>query len=635
MASALKIDGIPPPLTNQQQPGSPTYPTSSSTPTIPEVVCIQPVAIVDHVCSVKEEALLQLIGSDKHDIGGSRLVNLKDLQHILFEIGEYFSKAGGSSANTTRALASFGVKSKLVGARGSDEFGAIFAASMRRAGVDISGVRTKKSFTGRCAVLSCISNGQRTMRTCLEGAARLDAEELKVEDLRGAKMVYLSGYCFYTTGLVDKVCALGKECEGLELALDLGSYEVVRNFYEPITALIESGCISIVFCNEDEAAELITGQTPKKKDATTTRTTGDSLPEEALAYLSQYCKISVVTLGEKGCLVKSNNEGAAVIAAVPAVTGIKAVDTTGAGDVFAAGFLFSVLRNYSIHRAAEIGCLAGAAVVQTLGAEMTAVNIEWLHARIFGEHAGSVVRDSACAVQQELLACYALIEQHGRGVVYYGSARLKEDSPHWEKAVKLGNAVASLLQCTTWSGGGPGMMQAATLGAIQAQGKVAGIRIQREAGSTVRSAGYLPTNAAVVCRFLSSRKVALVDAGVRNKEEDKTAYIFLPGGLGSMDEFFEILTLVQLKKLGTKYSVPLILVDWDGYYSGLMAFLLGCVKEGTVGAAELRDVIIAKSNQEVVNALSVHYGLVDQQSPRARIARASSWLTSMHIKNGD
>lgn len=625
MATALKID----PLTTQQQPGSPT---TSSTSTLPEVVCIQPVAIVDHVCSVKEESLLQLIGSDKHDVGGSRLVNLKELQHILFEIGEYFSKAGGSSANTTRALASFGVKSKLVGARGSDEFGAIFAASMRRAGVDISGVRTKKSFTGRCAVLSCISSGQRTMRTCLDNAARLDAEELKVEDLRGAKMVYLSGYCFYTAGLVDKVCALAKECEGLEVALDLGSFEVVRNFYGPITALIESGSISIVFCNEDEAAELIAGQTQMNNDSTASAfaTTAEILPEEALAYLSQYCKISVVTLGEKGCLVKSDNKGDAIIA-VPAVTGIKAVDTTGAGDVFAAGFLFSILRNYNIYRAAEIGCLAGAAVVQTLGAEMTPVNIEWLHARMFGEHAGLVVRDSASAVQQELLACYALIEQHGRGVVYYGSARLKEDSPHWGKAVELGSTVASLLQCTTWSGGGPGMMQAATLGAILAQGQVAGIRIQREAGSMVLSAGYLSTNAAVVCRFLSSRKVALVDAGVRNKEEDKTAYIFLPGGLGSMDEFFEILTLVQLKKLGTKYSVPLILVDWDGYYSGLMAFLLGCVKEGTVGAAELRDVIIAKSNQEVVDALSLHYGLVDQQSSRARIARASSWLTSMHI----
>lgn len=77
------------------------------------------------------------------------------------------------------------------------------------------------------------------------------------------------------------------------------------------------------------------------------------------------------------------------------------------------------------------------------------------------------MRDSAAAVQQEMLACYALIERKGRGVVYYGSARLKQDSPHWERAVELGREVARLLGCTTWSGGGPGMMEAATLGALR------------------------------------------------------------------------------------------------------------------------------------------------------------------------
>ncbi len=84
--------------------------------------------------------------------------------------------------------------------------------------------------------------------------------------------------------------------------------------------------------------------------------------------------------------------------------------------------------------------------------------------RLHGELAATVVRDSAAAVQQELLACYALIERLGRGVVYYGSARLKAASPHWDRARHLGADVARLLGCTTWSGGGPGMMEAATLG---------------------------------------------------------------------------------------------------------------------------------------------------------------------------
>ena len=76
------------------------------------------------------------------------------------------------------------------------------------------------------------------------------------------------------------------------------------------------------------------------------------------------------------------------------------------------------------------------------------------------------MRDSATAVHHELLECYALIENLGRGVVYYGSARLKQDSPHWGRAVELGRQVAELLGCTTWSGGGPGMMEAATAGVL-------------------------------------------------------------------------------------------------------------------------------------------------------------------------
>ena len=87
-----------------------------------------------------------------------------------------------------------------------------------------------------------------------------------------------------------------------------------------------------------------------------------------------------------------------------------------------------------------------------------------MYCRLHGALAASAVRDSATAVHHELLECYALIEKLGRGVVYYGSARLKQDSPHWACAVELGKQVAELLGCTTWSGGGPGMMEAATAG---------------------------------------------------------------------------------------------------------------------------------------------------------------------------
>lgn len=325
----------------------------------------------------------------------------------------------------------------------------------------------------------------------------------------------------YKEGLLARAVSLA-QAVGCEVALDLGSFEIVRTFRQELTALIESGAVSICFCNEDEAVEIAGGA-------------AGTTPEDGLRYLSTHCGISVVTLGDKGCLVKERGTSDDAIITQPACAGVTAIDTTGAGDLFAAGFLFSRLRGYRLQRAAEIGCLAGGAVVQTLGAEMGPAQWQWLHTRLHGELAGEAVRSSAMAVQKEMLECYALIERKGRGVVYYGSARLREGSPHWAEAQLLGAEVAKLLGCTTWTGGGPGMMEAATRGALAAGYPVAGIRIGREAGTTVRTASYLPADDYVMCRFLSSRKVALVDSGVRMKEGDRTAFVFLPGGLGESE----------------------------------------------------------------------------------------------------
>lgn len=412
--------------------------------------------------------------------------------------------------------------------------------------------------------------------------------------------------------------------------MDLGSFEIIRTFKQQLTNLLENTPISLIFCNEDEAIEISGGP-------------GTGTADKGLEYLSSICtRAAIVTLGERGCLVKEHGSDDKIIAQ-PACGGIKVVDTTGAGDSFSAGFLFGVLRGNSYRRAAEIGCLAGGAVVQTLGSEMHPGTWQWLHQKMHGDLAAEAVRSSAAAVQQELLACYALIENKGRGIVYYGSARLKEDSPFWNQAVNIGKKLSTLLNCTTWSGGGPGMMQAATMGAVAANGVVAGIRIAREAGTTVRSASYLPSDAQVVCRFLSSRKVALTDCGVRMKEEDRTAFIFLPGGLGTLDEFFELATLVQLKKLGTKYPVPIVLCNFGGCFDGLLEFLSSSVLLGTVGMTELKELLVARDEDAVVNALSYFYGLDsnaigDENDGGYRddgsLLRASSWI-DFHSRKTD
>lgn len=488
--------------------------------------------------------------------------------------------------------------------------GLFFASSLKRANVGVTRLQVAEGSTARSVILTC--EGQRTMRTCMENAARLSPDDIVADDYKGVKWALFSAYGLYSEGLLLHAMTLAKQA-GVKLAFDLASFEVVRHFRSQLLQLLEDVRPDFLVCNEDEGAALI-DRTDQQQPVS---------PESSLAFLADRADIAAVTLGARGCLVRQ--VGHDVTVKEPAASNVTVLDATGAGDLFTAGFLFGIMRAYPLQQCARIGCLAGGAVVQSLGAELTKDNWRWLFARLHGELAAAVVRDSASAVSSELLACYALIERLGRGVVYYGSARLKEASPHWERARQLGWSVSQLLGSTTWSGGGPGMMQAASLGAMDQGGPVGGVRIMREAGTTVLTASYLPKETTVFCRFLAPRKVALVDAGVRASPSDKTAYIFLPGGLGTMDELFEVLTLVQLGKLGSKHPVPVILCNYDGFYSDLMGFLKACDKNGTVGASELHNVIIAADNDEVLSTLAQFYGLpYDKPAPACT---ASEWIS--------
>lgn len=557
----------------------------------PEVIALQPLAIIDHICRISSDGLSQLVDGPP---GGSKRVNKDQVQQVLANVGDFFSKPGGSAANTTRGLASgFHVRSGLIGAVGEDEWGRMFRISMDKVGVETNRMKVVEGPTGRCVVMVG-PDGQRTMRPCLSDAVRIRAEDLSMEDFLGSKVAVITCYAFYGENLVESSCELAKKA-GCIVALDFASFEVVRDFKPSLEHVLCSGNVDVVFCNEDEARQYMQNQ-------------GDDF-EPFLDLVGNHVDTVALTLAEKGCLVRKNGQPTF---AQPAFTVAKTEDTTGAGDLFEAGFIYGILNNYSPKRCAEIGCLAGGAVVQNLGAEVNEDGWRWLHAQMYGELAQEVVRGSASAVQQELLQCYSLIHRLGRGIVYYGSARLKEDSPYWSQAMELGRSVAELLDVTTWSGGGPGMMHAATLGALTAGKPIGGIRIQREAGTTVLSGkSYLPPEATVFCRFLSPRKVALVDAGVRLQESDTTAYIFLPGGLGTMDEFFELLTLVQLKKLGTTFSVPLILCNYSGVYDGLLHFLDSCERHGTLSNNEISGMFVCNNNEEILDRLATFYGKQD------------------------
>ncbi|XP_024403161.1 uncharacterized protein [Physcomitrium patens] len=339
----------------------------------PDVVGLQPVALVDHVARV-DWSLLESVPGER---GGSMRVTEEELDHILREVNSHFlmsangvveqgvkTLAGGSVANTIRGLAhGLGVKTALVGVRGTDDRGEMFAENMAHAGVDLSRLRAVPGLTAQCACL-VDAEGNRTMRPCFLNAVRLQSEELTGEDFKGAKWVVLNGYGFYGEDLLERAVDLCKE-EGVKVSMDLASFEVVRNFRPTLMRLLESRKVDLVFANEDEARELIKAEQ-------------NPCPETCLNFLSKYCERAVVMLGSKGCIARHGNE----TVRVPAIKETIAVDTTGAGDLFASGFLYGVLNNFSLEDCCNMGCCTGGAVVRGLGGEVGEEGWEWMQQQL-------------------------------------------------------------------------------------------------------------------------------------------------------------------------------------------------------------------------------------------------------------
>ncbi|XP_078431334.1 pfkB-like carbohydrate kinase family protein [Wolffia australiana] len=333
------------------------------TPAPPLVLGLQPAAMVDHVARV-DWSLLDRVPGDR---GGSQQVALPDLEKILEEVnsqaahaGEVRTVAGGSVANTIRGLAAgFGVSSGIIGACGDDDKGAHFVLDMGRSGVDLSRLRRKKGPTGQCACL-VDDEGNRTMRPCLGHAVKLQAQELTREEFRSSKWLVVR-YNSFNLEAIRAAIRLAKE-EQLAVSLDLASFEMVRDFRAPLLSLLEGGLVDLCFANEDEARELLRGE--MKTD-----------PEAAVAFLSKHCRWAVVTLGPKGCIAKQGRK----VVRVGAVEEAGAVDGTGAGDLFASGFIYGLVKGLPLEDCCKLGACSGGSVVRALGGEVRPENWLWAY----------------------------------------------------------------------------------------------------------------------------------------------------------------------------------------------------------------------------------------------------------------
>ena len=297
-------------------------------------------ALVDMMTPLKGDSIIEQLGFEK---GSMTLVDEEKSREIKHITAQYVSSmaSGGSAANTIHGLSKLHVESGFIGAIGDDTLGKIFEKNMNSASVKTY-LSLKDDDTGT-AVAMISKDSERTFATHLGAAEKLMADDLYRSVFSGYDYLYLEGYLITNMDLIEKACIYARE-EGLKIAIDLSSFNVVEDFRDNFSYIIDN-YVDIIFANEYEA-KAFTGM-----DA-----------EEALQVLAGKCEIAVVKTGAEGSLIHDGKEMIKVDA-----MDVDCIDTTGAGDLYASGFLYGLANNAPLDKCGFFGTLLASYVIQVIG----------------------------------------------------------------------------------------------------------------------------------------------------------------------------------------------------------------------------------------------------------------------------
>jgi sugar/nucleoside kinase (ribokinase family) len=303
-------------------------------------------AIVDVIARTQDDFLLKQ-GMRK---GGMALIDEARAKAIYDAMGPAVEISGGSAANTIVGLASLGRRGAFVGKVKDDELGRAYSHDIRSAGVTFATPPAAAgASTGRCYVL-VTPDGERTMNTFLGAAQDLGPADIDAGMIAGSAVTYLEGYLWDPKDAKDAFLKAAKIAHQSErkVALSLSDAFCVDRWRDEFLHLMRSGTVDLIFANEAELQSLYQ--------------TADF--DSAIKALRADIDTAVVTRSEKGCLVL----GPDGTEAVPAFPVDRVVDTTGAGDLFAAGFLSGLARGADDRTCGRLGALAAAEVIQHIGA---------------------------------------------------------------------------------------------------------------------------------------------------------------------------------------------------------------------------------------------------------------------------
>ncbi len=303
-------------------------------------------ALVDILVQLPNDAKLFELNLSK---GSMQLVDAERMQSILAQT-EGLPRtlaAGGSAANTIHGLANLGMSTAFIGKVGDDSFGQAFANDMTQNG--ITPIMLKGNAESGRALAFITPDSERTFAVYLGAAIEMTPNDLNPSLFSGYTHFHIEGYLVQNHGLVRKAVELAKQ-SGCSISLDLASYNVVDENRDFLREVVKN-YVDIVFANEEEA-KAFTGKTPV----------------EALHELGKLADIAVVKLGADGSLIKQGETTFEV-----GVIEVSSIDTTGAGDLYAAGFLYGLSKGLSLLKCGEIGAILSGHVIEVLGPKMDGI----------------------------------------------------------------------------------------------------------------------------------------------------------------------------------------------------------------------------------------------------------------------
>jgi sugar/nucleoside kinase (ribokinase family) len=294
-----------------------------------------------------DEGFLEAHGMTK---GGMALIDEARALSIYQDMGPATEMSGGSAANTIVGIASLGARAAYVGKVKDDQIGRLYSHDIRAAGVAFETRPASDGPATGCSYILVTPDGERTMNTYLGAAQELTSGDIDAGLVAASAMLYLEGYLWDPKGAKEafvKASTIAHDA-GRQVALTLSDSFCVNRYRGEFLDLMRNGTVDLIFANEAELQSLYQ--------------TADF--DAALKQLRADTRLGIVTRSEKGCVVASKDG----VIAVPAFPVQKIVDTTGAGDLFAAGFLFGLVRGASFEAAGRLGALAAAEVIQHIGA---------------------------------------------------------------------------------------------------------------------------------------------------------------------------------------------------------------------------------------------------------------------------